>query len=222
MSLIFAAAIREFSPDEATHLRPSSEAVRPTRDDPVPIRGLLEFATRHRRLDHDREGYVYLPLHEPTNAGLSGTYLLYADHPMHGEVIIYRDAPGDERGSIDVDAFGATPLARRVRFWHFDYVPDTMPAYYESPLSDTEPPRNPIGDPDRFFDRLQGYVDREREATRDDQREQVAEATPRELYEAGHDAIPALLNPGTKRQERVTLQVSSGVVEDVLDVELKR
>ncbi|UPM42830.1 AAA domain-containing protein [Halocatena salina] len=220
MSLVFESAIDAFSIETATLVCPAASAVTPADrgDEAIPVAGVIEHARRHPSLVHpDDEDDVCVPLHEPTSATLSDEYVIYTDHPIHGEIFVYEE--DGERAFVQTEAFGATPLARRLRFWHSDYVPETEPAYYSSPLSDTEPPRNPVGDPDEFFDQLLGFVDREREARRTEHRTRLDARSPTEIYEDGGAAIPSLDNPGNGRGQRFTFRLSDAAVASALSTE---
>ena len=202
MSLIFTDAIETFDVRTAVLAAPEPSAVSGG-ESRVPMQGVVEHARRHDSLTHpQRSDWTCLPLHRPDTAALTGGYVAYVDHDFHGEVVVYRvDGPGDDVEAadydhVDLDTFATSELARRVRFWHADYVPETDPDYYTAPLRDREPPRHPVDPPSTFFEELRSYVDRERAARREANRERVAGRSPAALFEAGEDAIPALRSRG--------------------------
>lgn len=218
MSLIFAAAIEEWSIADAELVSPDGTAVSLSRDrETIPLAGIIDHA-RHESLAHPADADdICIPLHERESASLTDTYVIYTDHPIHGEIFIY-DADG-ERDFVASDAFGTTPLAQRLRFWHSDYVPEMEPDYYDSPLSDTEPPRNPIADTDGFFDRLLAFVEREREARRSEHRARLDAMSPAAIYEAGGNAIPSLTAQSDGRGQRFRFRIATDLLAETLPSE---
>ncbi|GAB3666022.1 AAA domain-containing protein [Halopiger thermotolerans] len=196
MSLLFESAIDTFDLSSATLCAPVSDALEPTRDEPIPVDGIVEYASHHEDLGHpEKDDWIAIPLHEPDGASLTGEYVAFTDHALHGEVFVYED--GDEHESIDRDAFVRTPLAERIRFWHSDYAPAEPPAYFDSPIAEREPARNPVdGDPDAFFDELESFVQAEMDAQRDENRERAAGKSAEQLRREGFGAIPSLASLG--------------------------
>ncbi|MDQ2071757.1 AAA domain-containing protein [Haloarcula sp. H-GB4] len=192
MSLLFDHVIGSFALDGASLCVPDDDAL-DDRGDVVPARPVAEFASHHDELAHPEEDWVCIPLHEPDSARVTDEFVAFTDHSLHGQIFVFeRDG---ERDFIDADAFGATGLADRIRFWHSDYVPETYPPSYDSPIDDSEPPRNPIPLAE-LLDGLRSHVEREREATRQQNREQADRRSPAEVYEAGGDAVPELHTRG--------------------------
>ncbi|EMA21647.1 AAA domain-containing protein [Haloarcula amylolytica] len=188
MSLLFDHVIGSFDLDDATLCVPDDDAL-DDRGDVIPARPVAEFASHHDGLAHPEEDWVCIPLHEPGSARLTGEFVAFIDHSLHGGIFVFeRDG---ERDFVDADDFGATGLADRIRFWHSDYVPETYPPSYDSPIDDSEPPRNPIPSAE-LIDGLRTHVEREREATRQHNRERAERRSPGEVYEAGGDAVPEL------------------------------
>lgn len=219
MSLIFAAAIEEWSIANAELVSPGEAAVSPTdRETAIPLAGTIDHAYRHESLAHPADADdICIPLHKRESATLTDTYVIYTDHPIHGEIFIY-DADG-ERDFVAADAFGTTLLAQRLRFWHSDHIPEVEPDYYDSPLSDTEPPLNPIADSDEFFDRLLAFVEREREARRSEHRHRLDEMSPEAIYEAGGNAIPSLTAQSDGRGQRFTFRIATDFLAETLSPE---
>jgi len=192
MSLLFDHVIGSFDLDDASLCAVADDAL-DDRGDAVPVRPVAEFASHHDGLAHPEEDWVCIPLHELDSARPTGEYVAFTDHSLHGQIFVFeRDG---ERDFVDADAFGTTALADRLRFWHSDYVPETYPPSYDSPIGDSEPPRNPVA-PDELVAGLRDHVEREREATRTANRERAARRTPAAVYESGGDAVPELAAAG--------------------------
>ena len=188
MSLLFDHVIGSFDLDGASLCVPDDDALT-DRGDVIPARPVAEFASHHDGLAHPEEDWVCIPLHEPDSARLTDEFVAFTDHSLHGGIFVFeRDG---ERDFVDADAFGATGLADRIRFWHSNYVPETYPPSYDAPIDDSEPPRNPLSSAE-LIDGLRTHVEHERAATRQQNREQAERRSPDEVYEAGGDAVPEL------------------------------
>ncbi|EMA13005.1 AAA domain-containing protein [Haloarcula marismortui] len=188
MSLLFDHVIGSFDLDGASLCVPDDDAL-DDHGDVVPVRPVAEFAGHHDELAHPEADWVCIPLHEPNSAQVTDEFVAFTDHSLHGGIFVFeRDG---KRDFVDADAFGATGLADRIRFWHSDYVPETYPPSYDSPVDDSEPARNPIPSTE-LLDGLRSHVEREREATRRQNRERAERRSPDGVYEAGGDAVPEL------------------------------
>ena len=197
MSLLFESAIGDFELSGTTLCSPATAVLEPVQDNLVPIDGIVEYASYHDRLAHPKkDDWIAIPLHEQDSAELSGAYIAFTDHAVHGEVFVYDD--GGEYASIDRELFAKSSLARRVRFWHSDYAPETPPSYFDSPIAEREPPRNPLteADTDAFFDELESFVRAEMDAQRDANRAKAATSTPKALRRDGFGSIPSLSSLG--------------------------
>ncbi|AEH37303.1 AAA domain-containing protein [Halopiger xanaduensis] len=196
MSLLFESAIDGFDLSSAALCAPADGDLEPVRDDPIPVDGIVEYASHHEGLAHpEKDDWIAIPLHEPDGAALTGEYVAFTDHALHGEVFVYDG--GGERESIDRDAFVRSPLAERVRFWHSDYAPAEPPAYFDSPIAERESARNPVdGDPDAFFDELESFVRAEMDAQRDENRERTGGKSAEQLRGEGVGAIPSMASLG--------------------------
>jgi len=188
MSLLFEYAVSQFSPERG------SLAVADTSDfaatgDVVPVRPIAEFAGHHDSLSHPNRDWICIPLHEPDSAVPTDEYVAYTDHDVRGQIFLVEQ--DGEYEPVPADEFGRTELATRIRFWHSDYLPDTYPPGYDSPLDDHEDPRNP-SDPELLLDEFEEYVRAEREATRDGNRELASKTSARALCARGEAAIPSL------------------------------
>jgi len=211
MTLLLESAIRAFDREAATPCDPDESALR--RGTPVEfsLATVYRFARHYDTLTPpDRPEWTCLPLHAPDGAALSGEYVVYTDHDVHGEIVVHGD--GEDRDFLSVEAFAETPLARRLRFFHPDNVPEPAPEYYEAPFDDREPPRERV-DPEAFFDGVAEYLEHERTAAVERRREAVADADPRTLYDDGEDALPALRSQGVDGTT-----VTFGIEFDRLDV----
>ena len=188
MSLLFDHVIGSFDLGGASLCVPDDDAL-DDRGDVVPVRPVAEFADHHDELAHPEEDWICIPLHEPDSARVTDEFVAFTEHSLHGGILVFeRDG---ERDFVDADDFGATGLADRIRFWHSDYVPETYPPSYDSPIDDSEPPRNPIPRDDLIAG-LHAHVERERKATRQHNRERAERRSPSGVYEAGGDAVPEL------------------------------
>lgn len=188
MSLLFDHVIDHFALEEATLYSATATDFEETSEF-VPGRPVAEFASLHDSLRHPDEDWTCIPLHGNDDATVADSFLAFTDHSLHGPVFIFeRDG---ERDFVDAEAFGATRLARRIRFWHSDWVPDEFPPTYDSPISDYERARNPM-ESDTLVADLLDHVESERQATRETNREQALERSPRSIHHQDGDAIPAM------------------------------
>ena len=197
MSLLFESAIADFDLSNATLSSPVADVLEPEQDDPIPIDGIVEYASYHDRLAHPKkDAWVAIPLHERDSAELSGEYIAFTEHALHGEIFVYDD--GNDYASIDRDVFAKSSLAERVRFWHSDFAPAGPPSYFDSPIAEREPPRNQLSedDTDAFFDELKSFVRAEMDAQREENREKAAASTPTSLCAEGFGSIPSLSSLG--------------------------
>lgn len=170
MSILFDEAADKFDAEEAVFID-SSDVDLSESDGSVPVGPVAEFAARRGTAHPDRDDWTAVPLHEPDGPELSGEYVCYLDHDVRGRIFLVREAGGGPTDveTYGVESFGKTALARRVRFWHSDYAPDTFPDYYDAPVAPREKPRKTV-DADGFFDGLEEYVEAEREAAREENR----------------------------------------------------
>ncbi|WP_135304962.1 AAA domain-containing protein [Haloarcula amylovorans] len=191
MSLLFDHVIGQFELGETT-LYAATEEDLEDGGPVVPARPIAEFADNHASLSHPTEEWTCIPLHDADSAIPTGSFVAFTDHSIHGPIFVFeRDG---ERDFVEVDAFGETRLADRVRFWHSDFVPDTYPPTYDSPIDDSEPPRNPTDG--TLVEGLFDHVERERAATRAENREQTERRSPAAIYDDGGDAVPELSSVG--------------------------
>jgi len=188
MSLLFEHAVGVFDRDGAS-LVAASDAALATAGASIPVRPVAEFAAHHDSLTDPGEGWTCIPLHGPEDAVPTDEYVAYTDHEVRGEIfVVARD--GDHE-AVPAAEFGRTELARRIRFWHSDYLPEERPPGYDAPIDDREPPRNPVAGAD-LLDEFAAYVREEREATREGNADRVGTHSPRTLSERGESAVPSL------------------------------
>jgi len=188
MSLLFEYAIDEFSLSSAT-LVDTHEGQLKTTEQTVPVRPVAAFAAYHDSLSHPTNEWVCIPLHRSDTAAPTDEYVGYLNHDLRGELFYIRRDGTEEK--IPADEFAQTELARRIRFWHSDYLPETFPPGYDSPINDTEPPRNPI-ESGTLLDGFEAYIEDERTATRQRNRKQAEETSPRSRWLQNKAAIPTL------------------------------
>lgn len=188
MSLLFEYAVSQFSPDSASLAAPNAGEVAATTDS-VPVRPIADFAGHHDSLSHPDRDWICIPPHESDRAVPTDEYVAYTDHEVRGHIFLVEQ--DGEYEPIPVEEFRRTELASRIRFWHSDYLPETYPPGYDSPLDDHEDPRNP-SDPEELLDGFTEYVRAEREVTRDGNRERACNASARALCARGEAAIPSL------------------------------
>lgn len=198
MTLLLDHAIGEFSFTEASLITPSKTALdQNTSGQKTPVAVIGGNAAEREELHHpDHEEWIRIPLHGRDTAEITSDYIIYTEHNLRGKLFIYSDANGDT-AHISAEEFCATPLARRVRYWHADYVPSSSPSYYSSPLNSHEAARNPLSnDPDEFFTGLIDFIDSEQAAQRNENVERALCNSPSKIYSEGGDAIPSLTSHG--------------------------
>jgi len=188
MSLLFEYAIEEFSLSSAT-LVDSQLSHLETTDQSVPVRPVAEFAGYHDSLNHPTNEWVCIPLHGIDSAAPTDEYIGYLDHNLRGELFYIKQNGSEE--TIAADEFAQTELAKRIRFWHSDYLPETFPPGYNTPINDTEPPRNPV-ESKTLLDGFDAYIEDERKATQQRNREHAEAVSPRSQWVQNEAAIPAL------------------------------
>lgn len=215
VTLILESAIHEFELAEAKLVTPTTEEL--TTTDPVEFsfETIHRFAGQYESLTPtEHPNWTCLPLHGQERAALTGSYVAYTDHPIRGEIIVYADADDGTETSLPLKEFVRTPLARRLRFWHPDYIPETYPDYYRAPFDDKEPPQNTIN-PDAFFDDIASYLTDERAAALADRERNLTDTSPRDVYERGGDALPALRSTQVSDAGTTTLTIDFSRLEDL-------
>jgi len=188
MSLLFDHVIRQSDLDDASLYAVSSGDL-DQKGPSVPARPVAEFAAHHDSLSHPHEDWICIPLHEPSSATPTGSFVAFTEHSLYGPIFVFRR--DGERDFVSAEEFGETHLANRIRFWHSDFVPETYPPTYDTPIEDSEPARNPR-DREALIDDLRGFVENERSVTREQNRERAQTRSPLAHRESGGDAIPRL------------------------------
>jgi hypothetical protein len=204
MSLLFEYAVDRFAVEQSS-LCPVDEHSLDASGETIPVRPIAEFAGHHDSLQHPSEDWICIPLHEEDSAVLSDTFVAYTDHAVRGSLFLVRQDGAYE--TVSADEFGTTNLARRLRFWHSDYLPETYPSGYDSPIDDREPPRESV-DPESLLAGFHEYVEHEREATRKRNRERARERDARVIYEQNGGAIPSVACHGTADDGRYRFRVT--------------
>ena len=187
MSLLFDHAIEQFDPANATLHAVDGEPK--SVGESVSVKPIADFARHHDSLAHPEEDWICIPLHTLDGAEHVDEYVAYTDHDLHGPIFIF-DSDGEE-DFLKAEAFSTTNIAQRIRFWHSDYLPDSRPASFDSPIDDHEKPRHPT-DSKALLDDFAAYVTDERTATRQVNRERVEIAGPRKQRQSETRAIPTL------------------------------
>lgn len=188
MSLLFEHALNEFSVNSATLVSVESNDLQTT-NQKLPVQPVAEFASHHDSLSHPNKEWVCIPLHKMKSAVPTGDYVGYLNHDLRGELFYVADNGSQKR--IPADEFAQTKLARRIRFWHSDFLPNTFPPGYNSPINDHEPPRNPV-DSESLLDEFESYITAEREAAKTRNRERTEAASPQTRLNQGEAVIPAV------------------------------
>lgn len=208
MSLLFDHAIKQFDFASATLHTVDREPE--ASEDAIPVQPIAEFARHHETLTHPEKDWICIPLHAHDSAEHTDEYVAYTDHDLHGPIFIYEQDGTEE--FLDAETFAATTLARQIRFWHSDYLPDSRPDAYDSPIDDNEKPRNPT-DAETLLDDFAAYVADERAETRETNREQATAGDTPPRNDGG--SIPALTCQGDDGDGmyRFRVEVPSGVAD---------
>lgn len=215
MTLILESAIHSFDAETAELAAPDSKALTQEGAVEFSLETIYRFARHYESLHPpSHPDWTCLPLHASESAALTGMYVAYTNHTVHGEIIIFAD--GDDHDFLSVDEFARTSIARQLRFWHPDCIPETYPDYYEAPFDDHEPPRHTV-DPETFFDSVAAYLERERKETLANQRDALGDADPAARYADGYAALPVLRSRGISPTGELTLTIEfdrlSGLTE---------
>lgn len=192
-------AFSSLSPRLAVFDRPIRERVGQwTVQEPVETDAIISRFASHGGFTQD--GKIVIPLHEEETPDLTGEYLVYLpDHII--QCLVYFDFGGDQARRIPLDEFGTTYPARRVRFWHPDRDPDPLPDYLEAPAGNEATRTEILGSReqhvtfDSVVDDLRGFLNREREAERDEARRQFQSLRPQQ-YTSVAGGIPTVTNGG--------------------------
>ncbi|MFB6283182.1 MAG: DEAD/DEAH box helicase [Halobacteria archaeon] len=171
--------------------KPEKDEVQSGQFQEIPVATIGSYCRNNPDLDHPRDRWVAIPLHEEDSAELTGEFLGYRDDEIYTESVLYTGESG-RTTALDASEFATTSLARRVRFWHSDYVPPEKPGYYTSELDDAEQPVNPIEDTEEFFDGLREHIQERKEKSVDEKKELANRKTVEDISRSGGDAIPYL------------------------------
>lgn len=103
-----------------------------TAPESVPVAQIVDTFAAHGGFTVDGH-HVYLPLHEPEAADLTGEYLVYrSNQPVPS--ITYYDYATDGVEPIALEEFGDTYPAWRLRFWHPAFEPPAPPSFLDGPI----------------------------------------------------------------------------------------
>jgi hypothetical protein len=193
MSLLFEYAVENFSLAEAS-LHTADSRMLDGDQEAVPVRPIAEFAGHYDSLQHPEKGWTCIPLHDQDGAEPTGEYVAYTEHEVRGHIFIIGTSDGYD--SVAANEFKTTKLARRIRYWHSDYLPETRPDGYDAPIDDQEHPVNPV-DRGGLLAEFAEYVENERDATRAANRDRVRSRSAHRIYAQGGAAIPSLTPRGS-------------------------
>lgn len=154
----------------------------------VPVEEVVDRFTGRETFSADSAEYAVIPLHEPGTAEVTGEYVLC--RPESGSVLFY-DFSSEGFVETDISTFSRTYPAWRIRFWHREYDPGADPSYYEDPdavydeVFDAAQPVERADEPldDGLFEELRSFLEREREAEREDARRTFANLRPSHYHD---------------------------------------
>jgi len=193
MSLLFEHAIDQFQLEHASLVSAETADLTPTETE-IPAQPIGDFASLYTSLEHPDRDWTCIPLHDDDGAAVTDEFVAYTDHTVRGRIFLLAQSGEEEYETIAADEFAQTQLAKRIRFWHSDYLPDSDPPGYDAPIDDREQPRHPVSTD--LLAEFRAYVDEERAATRSANRAQASEYSARHRYEQGEAAIPSLASLG--------------------------
>lgn len=160
----------------------------------IPVGDVVAGFADRATFSPDSTDYAVVPLHEAETAEVTGEYLLC--RPDAGRVLFYDCSSG---GFVETDlpSLARTYPAWRLRFWHPDYDPDVEPSYREDPAAvydevfDAAEPVDGSDEPlgDGLFEELRAFVEREREAEREDARRTFETLRPTHYHDE-HGGVP--------------------------------
>lgn len=174
---------------------------------------------------------VVIPLHEPESADLTGEFLLY--YPDHvSPCVVYHNFASDDLARIPVHELGSTYPAWRMRFWHPDFEPPTVPSYLENGQSysvdsvggQTVTSDAPLPDDgDGLIDDLRSMITSQEIAEREDARNACERLAPSQFV-AQRGGIEEVVTAGIDNDEygqqvirlRVPKEADDGPV-DIID-----
>ena len=193
MSLLFEHAVDQFQVEDASLISAETADVTTT-DAEIPVQPIGEFASHYSSLAHPKRDWTCIPLHGIDDAEVTTEFIAHTEHSVRGRIFLLAEAGEEEYKTIAAEEFAQTRLAKRIRFWHSDYLPDSNPPGYDAPIDDHEEPRHPV-DEDLLAE-FRTYVSEERSATRATNRAQASEYSAHHRYEQGEAAIPSLASLG--------------------------
>ena len=201
-----------------------------TLTDPVPVEDIVGAFKQHGAFTQDGTKVV-VPLHEEDSAELTGEFLVYRPDQLVPCMVYYEYSAG-KLMRIPFDQFPRTYPAWRLRFWHPDYTPSTAPSYNITSLDVTDTSSGPDAevrpDPsdgvqpaDDIVASLREFVERERQAEREDARGRFERLSPKE-YRRTAGGIPELVPAGIHiddyGQQSVKLRIPSEQVDGPIDI----
>jgi len=203
----------------------------------VEVTGVLQAASQQSGLTTD-DGGVRIPLHEEQAPEMTGEYLEYypaAEPPA----VRYYEFSSETWETVPVEQFNAIYPAYRIRLWAGGEAterqsetttepstgnagsPTPAPTTAKAAQTSTPPVTAETLDADEVIQELNRFVEREREAERDDARQRFGRLTPRE-YQRTAGGIPEIHPAGIDideyGQQLVKLRVPEDVIEGPIDI----
>lgn len=201
-----------------------------TLDRPVPIEDIVGAFKQHGAFTQDGTKVV-VPLHEQDSAELTGEFLIYRPDQLV-PCMVYYDFSQNKLMRIPFDDFSSTFPAWRLRFWHPDYSPETRPSYQVDGLDVTDSPEasesNEPSDPSTGVEpasdivgSLRSFVEREREAEREDARNRFGRLSPKEFRRTAGcipELVPAGIDIDSYGQQSINIRLPSELAEGPVDI----
>ncbi|WP_302080570.1 DEAD/DEAH box helicase [Salinibaculum rarum] len=94
--------------------------------DAIDIQAIVDSLDSFPELQAD-DG-VWLPLHKPESAELTGEFVRYSDEDRR-TILKYHWSPVDRENFQSIRKAGTTMIGWRLRFWTDDYTPSSLPSY---------------------------------------------------------------------------------------------
>lgn len=157
---------------------------------------------------------VAIPLHEKNSAELTGEYIRYTEDSIL-PAFVYYDTEYDREKRIDKDQMKKTQLAWQLRYWTVGYNPDETPSFEssnatsETPETLVTPQKQPK--PERFFNNITEFLDKQEESDRDARRSAFSRmpfSSFVQAYGGIFDAIP-VSQVGSTSQHRYEFVIPS-------------
>lgn len=201
-----------------------------TLEHPIPVEEVVGAFKQHGAFTEDGSKVV-VPLHEQDSAELTGEFLVYRPDQLVPCMVYFEFSQG-KLMRIPFDDFAATYPAWRLRFWHSDYAPDAAPSYHLDSLDVTDTSSSPdpevspdpsggVEPADDIVESLRAFVEREREAEREDARSRFDRLSPTEFQRTAGgipELVPAGIEIDSYGQQSIKLRIPSSDVDGPVDI----